>query len=147
MARRRPRHPPDRVSWPTRTAPGRTRRSSPAWPQRRAGRWPRALAAASCRARSCRPRALVQVAQVASPLARLTVLSSGLAPAHRQTGRSPLRQTGLDTLTSPRGFLLGHPASKRDEHVLDLRGTVQPGLLYRDDRAAALAELANDPES
>ena len=82
---------------------------------------------------------------VAAAFSWLLVGGAGL-PANRLALRAAPLQPCRDPLGAAPGFLLGHPACERDQDILDLRGRVQPGFPDRDQDAAAVLELADQPE-
>jgi len=82
---------------------------------------------------------------VAAAFSWLLVGGAGL-PTNRFALCAVPVQPCLDPLGAAPGFLLGRPACERDQDILDLRGRVQPGFLDRDRDAAAVLELADQPE-
>ena len=82
---------------------------------------------------------------VATALPAFLVAVTALAADRLALGVAAPSNAGPDSLGPAGGFLLRHPSGERHENVLHLATAVQPAFLHADQRAAALAKLADDP--
>jgi len=128
---------------------GGAARAGPQRAVQRPGRWHRSSHACFLR---CCPGLMGGAAPTGLPGRDISAALAGLVAggAGLPADRLALGSTAVEPSPDPRraapGLLLGHPPGERDQDVQYLRRGVQPGFPDANDDAAALLELADDPQ-